>query len=102
MIKRKNGISLIVLIITIIVVIILASVIIVSINKNNPIKSAKEAKFKSDLSSFRDELEDNIKSLNENIMELIQKNIDYMTIYNQLLEIRKKNFYGFIVQINMK
>lgn len=63
MIKRKNGISLIVLIITIIVVIILASVIIVSINKNNPIKSAKEAKFKSDLSSFRDELEDNINDI---------------------------------------
>ena len=51
------------LIITIIVVIILASVIIVSINKNNPIKSAKEAKFKSDLSSFRDELEDNINDI---------------------------------------
>ena len=63
MIKRKNGISLIVLIITIIVIIILASVIIVSINKNNPIKSAKEAKFKSDLSSFRDELEDNINDI---------------------------------------
>ena len=53
----------IVLIITIIVVIILASVIIVSINKNNPIKSAKEAKFKSDLSSFRDELEANINDI---------------------------------------
>ena len=61
--KNKRGISLIVLIITIIVVIILASVIIVSINKNNPIKSAKEAKFKSDLSSFRDELEDNINDI---------------------------------------
>lgn len=61
--KNERGISLIVLIITIIVVIILASVIIVSINKNNPIKSAKEAKFKSDLSSFRDELEDNINDI---------------------------------------
>lgn len=61
--KNKKGISLIVLIITIIVVIILASVIIVSINKTNPIKSAKEAKFKSDLSSFRDELEDNINDI---------------------------------------
>mgnify|MGYP004658712271 FL=1 len=61
--KNKKGISLIVLIITIIDVIILSSVIIVSINKNNPIKSAKEAKFKSDLSSFRDELEDNINDI---------------------------------------
>lgn len=63
MIEGKKGISLIVLIITIIVVIILASVIIVSINQNNPINSAKEAKFKSDLSSFRDELEANINDI---------------------------------------
>ena len=61
--KNKRGISLIVLIITIIVVIILASVIIVSFNNNNPIGKAKEAKFKSDLSSFRDELEDNINDI---------------------------------------
>ncbi len=39
----KKGISLIVLIITIIVVIILAGAIIISINKNNPINSAKLA-----------------------------------------------------------
>ena len=54
--KGKKGISLIVLIITIIVVIILAAAVIITINKNNPIESAKEATFKEDVRSFQDEL----------------------------------------------
>ena len=54
--KRKKGISLIVLIITIIVVIILAAAVIITINKNNPVESAKEATFKEDVRSFQDEL----------------------------------------------
>ena len=61
--KNKRGISLIVLIIKIIVMLILVSVVVVSFNNNNPIGKAKEAKFKSDLSSFRDELEDNINDI---------------------------------------
>ncbi len=52
----KKGISLIVLIITIIVIIILAGSIIINISKNNPIKSATEAKFKNDASSYINEL----------------------------------------------
>ena len=56
MLKNKKGISLIVLIITIIVIIILASIIVMSFNNNNPIGKANEAKFKSDLTTFRDEL----------------------------------------------
>ena len=54
--NKKKGISLIVLIITIIVVIILAAVVIVTISKNNPIKSAKEAKFKEDVRNFQSDL----------------------------------------------
>ena len=54
--KNKRGISLIVLIITIIVVIILAAVVILTISKNNPIESAKEARFKEDVRTFQDEL----------------------------------------------
>ncbi len=61
--KNKRGISLIVLIITIIVMLILVSVVVVSFNNNNPIGKAKEAKFKSDLSSFRDELDANINDI---------------------------------------
>ena len=53
----KKGISLIVLIVTIIVIIILASVVILAISKNNPINSAKEAKFKSDVRLFQNELD---------------------------------------------
>ena len=53
---KKRGISLIVLIITIIVVIILAAVVILTISKNNPIESAKEATFKEDVRNFQHEL----------------------------------------------
>ena len=54
--KNKKGISLIVLIITIIVVIILAAAVILTISKNNPVLSAKEAAFKEDIRSFQTEL----------------------------------------------
>ena len=53
---NKKGISLIVLIITIIVVIILAAVVILTLSKNNPIESAKEAAFKEDIRAYQDEL----------------------------------------------
>ena len=53
---RKKGISLIVLIVTIIVIIILAAVVVLTISKNNPIESAKEAAFKEDVRTFQDEL----------------------------------------------
>ena len=53
---HKKGISLIVLIITIIVIIILAAAVILTISKNNPVDSAKEAKFKEDVRSFQDDL----------------------------------------------
>ena len=53
---KKNGISLIVLIVTIIVIIILAAVVILTLSKNNPIESAKEATFKEDVRTIQDEL----------------------------------------------
>ena len=53
---HKRGISLIVLIVTIIVIIILAAVVILTISKNNPVSSAKEATFKEDMASIQDEL----------------------------------------------
>ena len=53
---HKRGISLIVLIVTIIVIIILAAVVILTISKNNPVSSAKEATFKEDMSNIQDEL----------------------------------------------
>ena len=54
--RNKKGISLIVLIVTIIVIIILAAVVILTLSKNNPIESAKEARFKEDVRTFQDEL----------------------------------------------
>ena len=53
---QKRGISLIVLIITIIVIIILAAAVILTITKNNPVSSAKEATFKEDMANIQDEL----------------------------------------------
>ena len=50
--NKRKGISLIVLVITILVMIILAGVVVVSLQKNNPIEKAKEANFKENLSSF--------------------------------------------------
>ena len=53
---QKKGISLIVLIVTIIVIIILAAAVILTISKNNPVSSAKEATFKEDMTAMQDEL----------------------------------------------
>ena len=53
---HKRGISLIVLIVTIIVIIILAAVVVLTITKNNPVSSAKEATFKEDVTAMQDEL----------------------------------------------
>ena len=44
------------LIVTIIVIIILAAAVILTISKNNPVSSAKEATFKEDVTSIQDEL----------------------------------------------
>ncbi len=53
---KSKGISLIVLIITIIVIIILSGAVILNLSKNNPIESAKKAKFQSDIDTFKSEL----------------------------------------------
>ena len=55
-ITQKRGISLIVLIVTIIAIIILAAAVILTITKNNPVSSAKEATFKEDMANIQDEL----------------------------------------------
>ena len=54
MIKTKQGISLIVLVITIIIMIILAGAVILSVNGNNIFGKAKIAKYKSDLASLQE------------------------------------------------
>ena len=55
--NKRKGISLIVLVITILVMIILAGVVVVSLQKNNPIEKAKEATFKQSLAQIGEELE---------------------------------------------
>ena len=51
-----KGVSLIVLIVTIIVIVILAVTVILTLSNNNPIESAKEAKFKEDIRTFQYQL----------------------------------------------
>jgi Tfp pilus assembly protein PilE len=53
---KNKGISLITLIITIIVIIVLAGAVLLNFSKNNPIESAKVAKFSSNLEGFASEL----------------------------------------------
>ena len=55
--KRKKGISLIVLVITILVMIILSGVVIVSLQKNNPIEKAKEAAYKTKIATIIEQIE---------------------------------------------
>ena len=54
--KAKKGISLIVLVITIIVIIILAGAVILSLQKNNLIDQATQAKYVSDKDSIQSEV----------------------------------------------
>ncbi len=54
--EGKKGISLIVLIITIIVIIILAGAVILNLSNNNPMDSARKAKFLNDIDTFKSEL----------------------------------------------
>lgn len=93
--KNKRGISLIVLIITIIVMLILVSVIVVSFNNNNPIGKANEAKFKADLSSFRDELDANVNDIifgesNKSDMDINVNVGDYALLRKYIPDITEK------------
>ena len=71
---KKRGISLIVLIVTIIVIIILAAVVILTLSKNNPIESAKEATFKEDLRAVQDQVEMYIASRYQRELNDFDKN----------------------------
>jgi len=51
--NSKKGISLIVLVITIIVIIILAAAVILTLNKNNPIEEANDARYASDAANMQ-------------------------------------------------
>ena len=71
---KKRGISLIVLIVTIIVIIILAAVVILTLSKNNPIESAREARFKEDIRTVQDQVEMYIASRYQKELNDFDKN----------------------------
>ena len=98
---EKKGISLIVLIITIIVVIILAAVVILTITKNNPVDSAKEATFKEDVKAFQDDLALTVaKQYTDKQGQRDQKisTSDYNEIKNYIPSFTEKYKDKFIIQ----
>ena len=98
---QKKGISLIVLIITIIVIIILAAVVILTITKNNPVDSAKEATFKEDVKAFQDDLALTVaKEYTDKQGQRDQKisTSDYDKITNYIPSFTKKYKDKFIIQ----
>lgn len=56
-INQKIGISLITLVITIIVIVILAGAVILTLSQNNPLESANQAVFKSNVDGYKSELQ---------------------------------------------
>ncbi len=52
--NKRKGISLIVLVITILVMIILAGVVVVSLQKNNPVEKAKEAQSSTNKAAIKE------------------------------------------------
>ena len=98
---EKKGISLIVLIITIIVVIVLAAVVILTITKNNPVDSAKEATFKEDVKAFQDDLALTVaKEYTDKQGQRDQKisTSDYEKIKNYIPSFTEKYKDKFIIQ----
>ena len=99
--KQKKGISLIVLIITIIVIIILAAAVILTITKNNPVDSAKEATFKEDVKTFQDDLALTVaKEYTDKQGQRDQKisTSDYNEIKNYIPSFTEKYKDKFIIQ----
>ena len=98
---HKKGISLIVLIVTIIVIIILAAAVILTITKNNPVDSAKEATFKEDVKAFQDDLALTVaKAYTDKQGQRDQKisTSDYDKIKNYIPSFTEKYKDKFIIQ----
>ena len=98
---QKKGISLIVLIVTIIVIIILAAAVILTITKNNPVDSAKEATFKEDVKAFQDDLALTVaKAYTDKQGQRDQKisTSDYDKIKNYIPSFTEKYKDKFIIQ----
>jgi hypothetical protein len=82
---KKQGISLIVLVITIIVIIILAGAVILSLASNNPISQASKSTFLSDLGNFKTEFDlykskqylDNLGSYDPELLQANGSSITY-------------------------
>ena len=75
--NKRKGISLIVLVITILVMIILAGVVVVSLQKNNPVEKAKEAKKITNFATLKELL--SLHVTNKFAEGIDKKDINYTT-----------------------
>ena len=82
--NKRKGISLIVLVITILVMIILAGVVVVSLQKNNPIENAKKARVMTDITTFKQEYEQNLASMLVNNEGEFQKSEINASTYEEM------------------
>ena len=71
---KRKGISLIVLVITIVVIIILAAAVILSMGKNNPVESARQAQKAQDFANMQTELDMYISTKYANTLGEFDKN----------------------------
>ena len=71
---KRKGISLIVLVITIVVIIILAAAVILSLGKNNPVESARQAQKAQDFANMQTELDMYISTKYANTLGEFDKN----------------------------
>ena len=103
---KKQGISLITLVITIVVVIILAAAVILSLSQNNPITTAREARDKATLANIEEEL--NLYILNKYAKESGSINKDTFTVtdtaeINEILtSIKGTEYEGKVTIVNGK
>lgn len=84
---KKKGISMLVLVITIITIIILAGVVIMTIFNNNPISTANESKFKSEIEAYNSDFNLNVSNIIIEEHNIDRQNINATTWDGDILNI---------------
>ena len=97
--NKRKGISLIVLVITILVMIILAGVVVVSLQKNNPIEKAKEANFKENITSFNQIL--NLQVAQDVLLDKNNEKGSYLYKYEDIKKVIPEFKEEYVEYINI-
>ena len=105
--KRKTGISLIILVITIVVIIILAAAVILNLGKNNPIDSARKAKIVQSLDTFKSDLGLQIankllKDTNLDVIDIDSKDEDGWRVVDLVPSIKGTEYESELIVVDGK